>query len=396
MGTTTHCRAGRLGLSPKAHRGMLNMGFYQIRKLTVPRRPWKVQWIEYVGDKQKARDVPGTEWLRLGFYQEMTVEQACQRKDQLNALHTVKRVESKRTAIRDRLEGERVALEAFLNPIDVTDFERSVLFDQLFSGDNEAAQRNKIASHWRATQRLLVELKIEPQNFADRKKAFYHYFQKEVFSPSYMKKVLRIINQWGAFLMKRRGQYFEPIPFPRGFDKERIADTYLDASDGGRESAPLSPQALAKRKSALLPEHYAWLALSLWFGLRPWEVDNLKNPKHRRVETHEGKKVLFVFQTKLKSIAREKRWKWIPCLLPEQKETLKLIELAEFQRPLVKTVHLHFGAKVNLYGGRKGFEALMTSHGYRLEDVSLWLGHQSIEQTWRNYKSKQRVSLPRK
>lgn len=36
----------------------------------------------------------------------------------------------------------------------------------------------------------------------------------------------------------------------------------------------------------------------------------------------------------------------------------------------------------------------MLGLGYALEDISLWLGHTSIETTWESYKNKNVLELP--
>jgi len=46
-----------------------------------------------------------------------------------------------------------------------------------------------------------------------------------------------------------------------------------------------------------------------------------------------------------------------------------------------------------LYAGRKGFQDLMLNRGQRLEDISMWMGHQSIEMTWTKYRNRKRVSF---
>lgn len=61
----------------------------------------------------------------------------------------------------------------------------------------------------------------------------------------------------------------------------------------------------AKRKMKL--EQFNWLYLSVWLGLRPQEVDNLKNNELWRIEENSNPKILWVFQTKIISLPTEDR-----------------------------------------------------------------------------------------
>ncbi len=366
---------------------------YAVRKLPTKAKPFKIQFIEYKGDAQKIRDVPEAEWRALGFSREMGLAAAQKRKDQLNAQLHERRHHERRNRIQARLAKEETTQDAYLNADDVADFENDVLFTR--TGDSDTTSRDRIESHWRKARRIICALKIDPIDWYDQPRKFYDAFTKERMSPSYAQKVLRVINQWGKWHCRKYRRYFDPIPAPRGYEKERIADRYFDKEGAGdKESDPLTPELLEPHRVTLEPPLFNWEFISLWLGLRPHEVDSLHTRKNFRIETHQGVTVIFVYQPKLKNIPKDKRWKYIPCLLPEQEEAIRLIASGVFRRPLVKTVKARFGEGVNLYGGRKGFEFLMDSKGYRLEDYSIWLGHQTIERTWRSYKDKQRIRLP--
>lgn len=368
---------------------------YAVRKLNTKKRSWKVQFIDYEGGGQSIRDLPESEFIRLGFVASMTFDEACKRKDQLNAQGHVQRNEVKRGAIAKRIDREEQVLDAYLDKGDVKEFEDSILFVSLEA--NEFTKRNKLDSHWRRARRILVELKLEPQDWDYQKKRFYEIFTRSKISPDYAKKIIGILNLWGRFHCRKYGKYFEPLGSPTGRDKERIADAYYDKAGQGRVSDPITPQILEHKKSVLKPEWYAWFYLSIWFGLRPFEVDALLKPTGSRtwhVGVENGTPYLAVYQTKLVGIPRDKRTKKIPCILPEQVYGLKVIEQGKFKRPShSRHVQRHFGENVTLYGGRKGFQQLMRSYGQALEDIATWMGHQSIEQTWRSYKDKQALNF---
>jgi hypothetical protein len=46
-----------------------------------------------------------------------------------------------------------------------------------------------------------------------------------------------------------------------------------------------------------------------------------------------------------------------------------------------------------LYGGRKGFTDLMLSKGNTIENISIWMGHSTLDRTWRSYKQKMKFHL---
>jgi hypothetical protein len=360
---------------------------YVVRKLPYLKRPWKLQHVTYSGDRQSIRDIPESDYRRLGFSVDMTLEQARARRDQLNAQHSLKRIEVKRQAIEKRLTAEDRALNAFFNAQDCQEFEEQLLTD--------SNPDNKVASHWRATKRILAKVRLEPKDYNFRRAVFFAEFKRLTLSPSYCQKILRLMNAWGYFQARKHGTFFEPIAAPRGVDRERIADAYYDENEGGGVSDPITPKMLETVKDKIKPEWFNWFYLSVWFGLRPFEVDRLLKPPGARtwsIDTVQGVKVLRVYQSKLSSVPRDKRTKVIPCIVPEQLEGLKIIEGGEFKRPShTRHIEPYFGEKVTLYGGRKGFEDLMSSLGQKLEDISNWLGHQSIERTWKNYKNKQVV-----
>lgn len=128
-------------------------------------------------------------------------------------------------------------------------------------------------------------------------------------------------------------------------------------------------------------------------GLRPQEVDNLKNKELWNIEENCSLKILWVFQTKIVSLPHEDRWKPIPILFDEQEFALRIIKSQKIQRPLVKTVHHYFGEGIDLYGGRKGFVDLMLSKGHTLENISVWMGHSTLERTWKSYKQRMKYHI---
>ncbi len=73
--------------------------------------------------------------------------------------------------------------------------------------------------------------------------------------------------------------------------------------------------------------------------------------------------------------------------------SLRIIQSGNFKRPIAKTMRQYFGYGTNLYGGRKGFSDLMLSKGQSLHNISIWMGHSSLERTWRSYKNRRQFHL---
>jgi hypothetical protein len=182
---------------------------------------------------------------------------------------------------------------------------------------------------------------------------------------------------------------------PRGYERQRLLEAhYQQQKRVRRPSAPLCPQVLANSAGRMNTPNFNWLTLSVWFGLRPKEVDNLHDPELWSVETlGNGRMILWIYQTKIIALPPEDRWKPIPILFDQQKFALRIIESKNFKRPMLKTVHKHFGDRIDLYGGRKGFSDLMLSQGHTLENISIWMGHSTLDRTWRSYKSRRKFHL---
>lgn len=366
------------------------MGFL-VKKLKFKKKTWKVQFVKVKGGKRKIRDLRPDECVKYGFNDSMTLQEAQGRRDQLNADLWIKRKESILVHFKEKETKERKIQQAFLPDSEVLEFEKNHLYSRLSEDD---IQRNKTKSHWNAARRALADLKLNPPDWYDQAGKFYDWFSKHKFSPSYVQKILPILNRYGFFLARKYKLAFMAIPSPRGREMQRIADACFEDNEKGNKSDPITPQQLENNKGHLSKQLYNWLKLSIWFGLRPHEVDRLKLQSNKStwyIDKHQGTQILHVYQTKLTSIARDKRWKYIPCITKEQIEGLKLIETRDFKRPLSKTVRRYFGDQTTLYGGRKGFMDLMLTFGQEFMEVSTWLGHQSIERTWKDYHNKQTI-----
>jgi integrase len=250
----------------------------------------------------------------------------------------------------------------------------------------------KLKAMWNTAKKVIITLQLSPQDYFQNKNRFYTYFQNKHWSPDYSKKLLRLINLYGEFVSDLQGRFFKRIPNPKGYNKEALMDSYTEAESYKGPSEPLTPEILRDLKEQISEAQYNWLFVTVWLGLRPSEVDLIcKDSRKWRLEESDEVDVLWVYQPKLKSKERKLRWKPIPLLYDEQREAVNLFQHKVLARPLVKTVKKHTGQHITLYGGRKGFTDLMLARGQSIEAVSQWLGHTSLEMTWKHYKDRRRV-----
>lgn len=210
-----------------------------------------------------------------------------------------------------------------------------------------------------------------------------------------MNEVMKYVNLWGFFICKKMGRPFLQVSRPGGYERRRIINAYFEKSaNKNKVSKEITPMQLGSIKNKLRKDLFNWIYLTVWFGLRPKEVDNLHDKNLWRVETlFNGSKVLWIYQTKVIALPEEDRWKPIPILYKEQHEAIRILESDNYKRPLVKTVKFYFGEETSLYGGRKGFTDLMLSKGNTLENISVWMGHSTINRTWKSYKNRQKYHI---
>jgi len=372
---------------------------YNIKKVPYKKGPgWKLQMIAYdkasiKGKKseRKIKDIPKQDWQQHGFAMALTYDEAKAKAKSINAQAEVRRWGEKKARIRARLQKEDTIECAFLPPIFVQEFESEILFEKLARGSDDTHFKNKIESHWRAAKRIIREISIPPKEYNLKAYKFLNLFKKKQMSPSYVQKVLRILNEWGYFMARKEDKAFLPIPSPRGGEAQRIADAFFEKTPSGEGEAsdPLSPQMLEKQKGNLIPENYNWLFISVWFGLRPFEIDGMKEAKNWKASiSKSGRTLLHVYQPKLIGVPKPQRWKVIPVKYPEQEKALTIIQAGKFRRPIYKVMHNWFGEGVTLYGGRKNFTDMMLGKGEKFEMISLWMGHRNLDRTYRDYKDR--------
>jgi hypothetical protein len=386
--------------------GRVVMGYCYVKSLSWKKSVlrWKLQFISYKNEDcaeskankpQKEWDIGSDRWPPLGFHKQLSIEDAKVRAKQLNA-DLYARKQEKQILVKNEQELREQLKQARWLPSEfVAEFEAR--FVRARDSETIAKRRRKTRAQiiWRAAQRAIREVGADPGEWFYHTYEFYDYFFRAKLSVKYVLVILKMVNPWGLFISRKLNQPFMALSPPRGYERARLIENYYSTPKRcSRASLPITPQQLLGAKETLLVANYNWLLLSVWFGLRPQEIDNLQDKSMWRVEIADcGKAILWVYQTKIVALPPEHRWKPIPIIFQEQTRALEVLESENFRRPLLKTMRQKFGDGVTLYCGRKGFADLMLSRGQKFENISIWMGHSSLGRTWTSYKDKRRFHL---
>ena len=357
------------------------MGFRvkAVKRLKGPQFKIQYEWFSKQSGRQ-SRDIPKDEWTKHGFRFDMSLDQAKNHVKIVNAQEKLSREERRRQGAKAVYEKTRLLQQAFFPLEHVTEFESLKLGVSL-----------KAQSYWNKAREIITELALPCQDWEPKKELFYKAFFEREMSPAYVQKVLPLINRWGDFYAYKCNKPFRRIPSPpREWAKNLMkAHKRRERGKGNKKSQGLRPGVLYENKGRFKEEEYRWLYLSVWFGLRPIEVDLLNQSSGKftwKIREVSKEKRLYVFQTKLEG-DEDHEWKFIPCRQKQQIEGLKLIG-KPLKRPSQIKMKKTFGGEITLYGGRQGFVKLMKFYKAPYEDIAKWLGHVEIERTYKDYTRK--------
>jgi hypothetical protein len=337
-------------------------------------KTWRLTW--RLG-KTESRSVnkKSDEARTAGFSPEMTYEQAKERAKQLQAEEWVKVDARKHARTKAITEKYKKLRSAFLTDADAEEFETTYLVEHKIQ-----------KTHWNTMQKIIVGCEMHPTAWFKRKSRLYAEFEKLHFSSNYAKKLLRYLNIWGYFLCEKQGRAFLKVPGLDGSWKNRLEAHRRTTGS----SLPLSPELLKEKKDEIEnPAHYNWLFISVWFGLRPREINNLKKPNPKLWYLRPNKEfgwVLSIFQEKLheRGVPESYCWKHIPTVFQEQRRVIEIIEKGSFEYPWGrggKFMHNTFGRGFTHYAGRNNFSGMLRDAGYDRETRRHWMGHLSIKTT---------------
>lgn len=357
---------------------------YQVIKLY--NRPdgsvvWRIVYEETNNKTKTCRHVKKVDYSSIGFSPTMSFEQAKERARYLSAQSWAEHQEARRRKNERKWEKEEAKKCRWLPAALCARFEAEVLRERL-CWNEETRHLRQLLTYWRVAKRIIRSLNVSPTDWEDRRTAVYSYFRTKRWSVSYAQKVIRVMNLWGVFYAKRRNKFFVPLSKPSGVSASKIHEAFYQKRPHGFQSAPITWKQLQQAKADMEDRHWNWLYLTVWFGFRPSELDDLR----WGLETYKGRTVLAVFQKKLVRLPAEQRWKFIPILFNEQRHGLELIRHKQHATPLVKTIQLHVNERASRRGGRKGFVAHMWEMGRYPKKVTYrWLGHKSMRTTENHY-----------
>lgn len=258
---------------------------------------WKIQFVSTkLADRRESSraknpkrtwDIPKERWAVLGFHAAMSYEEAKARSKQINSQILLKQQEERLRVFEEKQKNFRLIHEAALCDEFVAEFEeRFIRTRDVFPNTQRIQRTRQRQVTWRAAQKIIVAVGIEPTNWFYHPGQFYDLFYQKQYSVGYMRRVLGMINLWGHFICRKLAQPFLPIPAPRGYERSRLIEAYYkNNSPKRRPSEPITNEKLILVKDVLNQANFYWLHLSVWFGLRPHEIDLLHDNKFWKTET---------------------------------------------------------------------------------------------------------------
>lgn len=352
---------------------------------------WRLIIEDYTHGKRRDLYPRREDYARYGLDPSDSYDRAREKLTVVQARNRKERLLEKRARIEDRLRQEDLKESAYVPRALYRRF-----LDWLQERRMWDAIPSKTESHLRAMRKLILDVNTDPSDWPDKPERIYRWFFASKLSLSYVEKVLPLLNDYGYFYCKELRKPFVPIPSPRGDVARRIDDeNHKDRAGAQSASKALEPGQLAALEK-LGAERMRWIRLSLYFGLRPSEVDELIPANRCRIweakKDAAGTWVLHFYQRKLVKIDRSRRWKRIPCILKEQADLLQeILHEMKFDRPYHYNLSETLGQGYGLYAGRKGFEPLMRAKGQKNDNISRWLGHQDVKTTEHHYREAEAV-----
>lgn len=388
--------------NPNNETSRRSLGSYYIKKNSSG--TWSLLLESYEAGKRSQETISKALYYKFGLRPEMTAQQAREEIHKYNFLrkNENKEVRSQLLALKrsDKLVGINQTL---FPPLLVKKFTERI--DEL-----TATPRYKVrmSGVFAVVQEMVSKhIKVMPSEYTDEIGKITNYFKKRQFSVSYSMDIIYMLNWWSKFYAKQTGTYFEKIEGLKPNARISIAQAHSFKTEGIRTTAlPVDESVLKRMKTGINPANEKevlwlnWVECAYRFGLRPSELDRIIGNVETQKEN--GVEVLVVEQTKtvFDSADREKE-KYIPVLCEEQAECLEKIMDGKLKRPSPKWIHkmakdpkkkYKNHEKYDCYSPRKGAtDYWLVELKQTLENCALFLGHRSIETTWKHYKNKTKV-----
>lgn len=274
-------------------------------------------------------------------------------------------------------------------------FEVQMLLGKFGLGDPESKKYKKYLRLWETTQRMMRDVNKSLPVLSKHPEFLLPWILEKKYSVGYAKQLVSLCNLWGEFVSGSElcdNQVFTGIRLPRGRFLEAVRDKYRAAVKSGdkpdRKVLPLTAEKIKSARSRLSEEHFNWIWISFFLGLRPPEVDNLKNLATQypcEVIDRGGTLFLKIYQGKLQMVQESDRWRIIPAVMPEQRLAITMIKTGKFTRPSRTVWQKTFGPGYHAYSGRHGFALFLVREELDLSQIAAMLGHKGIETARRYY-----------
>jgi hypothetical protein len=338
---------------------------------------WRLLYREDHGKAKKptSRQIPkgSPEWQSFGLRPEMTLEDA---RAQIALYRAAKKIkdgeERKIRASHERVQRTEAQSIAWL-PVDwVRHFEAEIL-----------PQYKIKPVAWKLAKRIIGEQKTAPWEWQWNMGPLWKPLVERALSEDYAFRVWSALRLYGRYYSHKSGQgkEFELLGMPTTA-LNLLKRAFHNKTGNKYKPSVMEEKHLATLKVHLREEHYNWMAIAFWFGLRPQEIKPVKwkiLPDAK--EPTRFPWALHVQQGKLEAQAIDPllQWKGIPALLPEQVALRGVIESGKFKRPsesLLNSIKVHLGeSRFQLKSARRGFVPLMLRKGYSRKQANRWLGH---------------------
>lgn len=175
------------------------MGYY-IKKLPLKKLlpNWKLQFVSYkkedvksstANKPKKAWDIEKSRWRALGFHSGQSIEEAKIRARQLNFKAHIKNQEKRIQQIK-RLDIAEQKRNEFCLPVEfVGEFEKRFL--RVRDSETINGRRKKSRAHiiWRAAQKSIAAIQIEPSEWFYHTQEIYDHFHKQRYSVRYIHSI---------------------------------------------------------------------------------------------------------------------------------------------------------------------------------------------------------------
>lgn len=388
--------------NPKDETSRRSLGSYYIKKNSSG--TWSLLLESYEGGQRSQETISKALYYKFGLRPEMTVQQAREEVGKYNFLRKNENAEVRRQMLALKRSDKLVGIsQTLFPPLLVKKFHEKI--EEL-----HATHRYKVrmSGVFAVVQEMVSkQVKVMPSQYTEEMGKITNYFKKRQFSVSYSMDIIYMLNWWGKFYAKQTGTYFEKIEGLKANERNAIAQAHSFKTEGIRTAAlPIDEPALVRMEANIDPKNekevlwFNWVESAHRFGLRPSELDSIIG----NVETdfEDGVEVLLVEQTKTVFDGPEHdKIKRIPVLCAEQAECLEKIKAGQMKRPQPKWINkmakdpkkkYKRDEKYDCYSPRKGAtDYWLKELNQTLESCALFLGHRSIETTWKRYKNRRKA-----